>query len=200
MSAPLKQTSWDIKQQSFYRLDRFYYESSILKSMTILGIMNCFVLAVLIILPLYQKLRKKFCADSCRCLLCANWVLDLIKRAFQIIFFLMIEETVLSIVVALNFTEIIDSTIVTIACIYGVTLIGFLIYSTKLKIKFFPNRFIQFQNIFKKIVYPILLIIHQPQQYFLLIFMFANIVLELIFDGLCDIYPLRSRMTIYKIL
>ena len=177
MSAPLKQTSWDIKEQSFYRLDRFYHESDVLKSMIILGIMNCIVLAVLIILPLYQKFRNKLCPDACRCLLCANWVLDKIKRAFQIIFFLMIEETVLSIVVALNFTDFVDAETIAITCVYGVTLIAFTIFSTKFKIKFFPNRFIQFQNIFKKIVYPLLVIIQQPEQYILVIYMFANIVL-----------------------
>ena len=159
MSAPLKQTSWDIKEQSFYRLDRFYYESGILKSMIILGIMNCIVLAVLIMLPLYQKLRNKFCPDACQCLLCANWVLDLIKRIFQILFFLMIEETILSIMVALKFTEFIDLETIVIGCMYGAVLIGYIIFCMKFKIKFFPNKFIQFQNIFKKIVYPVFLMI-----------------------------------------
>lgn len=198
ISTPLKQTTWDIKEQSFYRLDRFYHESSLVKSMIILGIVNCFILVLLIVLPLIQKLKKKQCSDSCRCFLCANWFLDLIQRGCQIIFFLMIEETILSIVVAFNFTQSLDWPTILITCLYGIAVIVFIIFSTKFKIKLFPNKFIQFQNFVKKIIYPVFLIIRPPQQYVLIIFMLSNIVLELLFDGLCNVYPLKSRMAVYK--
>lgn len=110
----------------------------------------------------------------------------------------MMEETILSIVVAFNFTSSIDWRTILITTLYGIAVIVFTIFSTKFKIKLFPNKFIQFQNFVKKIIYPIFVIIKPPQQYVLIIFMLSNIALELLFDGLCNVYPLKSRMTVYK--
>ena len=64
--------------------------------------------------------------------------------------------------------------------------------------KLFPNRLIQFQNILKKMVFPVFLIIEAPYQYILIVFMLINLVFELVFDFINDVYPFKSKMTIFK--
>ena len=71
----LKETTWDIRRHSYYRLNKYFYESSLLKSMSILGIMNCVVIFLIMVIPIFQLIRKNNCKQCCRCLICTNWFL-----------------------------------------------------------------------------------------------------------------------------
>ena len=105
----LKETSTDFKKLSFYRLDQYYKESSIIKSMAILGVCNCLVVLLMIVIPIFKILRKKHCSDACRCLLCANWFLETVLKFLYVAFFLMIQETILSIVVSFYYPSTIPA-------------------------------------------------------------------------------------------
>lgn len=54
--------------------------------------------------------------------------------------------------------------------------IAFLVYIYKNKITLFPNRFVQYYTIGKKIVYPIFVLVPFGFQFFLILLMFANCI------------------------
>lgn len=88
----------------------------------------------------------------------------------------MIQETVLSIIVALYYSETIDTASIAITSVYGLMLIYLFIGTYIRRLKIFPNIFVQYQNYVKKIIYPLFIIVPQPYQYVLIIFMLVNMV------------------------
>ena len=82
--------------------------------------------------------------------------------------------------------------------VYCIFLIFFLVSSIAYKLTIFPSPINLFHSFLCKVTYPIFLIIGQPYQYVLFVFMLCNFIIQFVFD-ICNVsYPLKSRMTVYK--
>lgn len=90
---------------SHYRLDAYFAESSLLKSLFVLGPLNILIVVLMIVVPCVVTLKRKYCGECCRIWLCAEWFLGPAHKVLHVVFFLLIEETMLSIVVALYFSD-----------------------------------------------------------------------------------------------
>lgn len=76
---------------------------------------------------------------------------------------------------------------------------AFLYYIYKFKIRLFPNRFVQFFSVIKKIIFPIFVVVPFNFQFFLIILMAITCILEAFFDRQIHAYEIRSRKTVFKI-
>ena len=76
----------------------------------------------------------------------------------------------------------------------------FLAYVHWFRITFFPNRFVQFFTVLKKIILPIFAVVSFNYQFFLIIFMALICVLEGFLDRQVNLYPLKSRNSLMKAL
>ena len=116
-------------------------------------------------------------------------------------FFFLIQETVLSIIIAFRFSLEVSGSTIVLTVVYLVGILFYFAFIFKIKIPFFTNRFIQYHTIVsKKIVYSLFVILNFEDQYLLFVFMLANFALEIVFDIKNNEYPLKSTMVVYKIL
>ena len=116
------------------------------------------------------------------------------------LFFLLIQETVLSLLVGFYFTDSIGVVEIVIISVYGLMMLVYLGICTHVKMAAFANPFTQFINVFKKIILPILLVAPQPYQYSLIMLMIVTVLFEMLYEKLDSLYPLRSRIFVYKLL
>lgn len=170
------------------------------KSLFFVGILDVVVFALIVFLHVFRTLKRKYCADKCReFVLVSEWALKNQINFLNCLYFLLIQETVLSFVVALQFKEANAFTIATII-IYSIMTLLFCIYTYRVKMGLFPNRLLQYYGIVKKIVYPIFVVVPFEFQYFLIVLMGINCAMQAFFDYKIKSYPFKSLNTIYKFL
>lgn len=75
----------------------------------------------------------------------------------------------------------------------------FALYTYKFKIGLFPNRLVQYYTTVKKIIYPIFVVVPFQYQYFLIVLMAINCVMEAFFDYKIKSYPFKSLQSFYKL-
>lgn len=167
--------------------------------MTLLGALNFFAFAWIVFLLASRLVRKNFCSyTSCRFALLSEWAISMQINFLTSLFFFMIQETALCLMVAFQFDRPASAYLITFTILYFFIFVFFLVLVFKLKIPFFTNRFLQYHNIGKRVIYPIFLIVDFDQQFFIFVFMMFNVVLEILFDWKNNEYPRKSTMTIYK--
>lgn len=86
------------------------------------------------------------------------------------------------------------------AIAYGICVLAFSVYIYKIKIPYFSNRLLQQQNVMKKIIYPIFVIMNFSDQFLIFLLMLGILISEIIFDFCNNMYPLKSTMTLFKTL
>ena len=67
------------------------------------GIIDTLLFVLMALIPIIQILKRKHCGDACRVTLCAEWFLEKFIKTLTVLFFFCIQETMLSLVVALEF-------------------------------------------------------------------------------------------------
>lgn len=138
--------------------------------------------------------------QSCRSLVCfSDYGTKNIINYLNCLFYFLIQETILSFVVSLQFTKANGFLIGTIVA-YSILTVIFCAYTYRIKVSMFQNRLIQYYSYVKKIIYPIFIVVPFQYQYFLIIFMIINCVLETFFDYQIKSYPIKSRWTGYRVL
>lgn len=144
--------------------------------------------------------KRKYFMENCRSLFClSDWGLKNTITYLNCLFYFLIQETILSFVVSLQFTNANGVLIGTIIA-YSILTVVFCVYTYRVKIGLFQNRLIQYYSYVKKIIYPIFIVVPFQFQYFLLVLMGINCVLETFFDYQIKSYPIKSRWTGYKVL
>jgi hypothetical protein len=200
MGEGLKASSVDFIKLSFYRLNGYFFESSILQSMCIVGIFSAILWVGIVLIMVMRKCMQRCYdgSDGC-CGPACQGRLAVVQQWLYVMFFLCIEEAVLSIVVAFKFSSEVTMEMIVILVVYALMVLFFVVESTITQIDLFPNRFNQICNLLKKITYPALLVIGQSYQFILVGLMFSLWVLELVVERVDSEYLVKSRLFVWKI-
>ena len=116
----------------------------------------------------------------------------------HLIFFLLIQETLVVIMVGLRFNNPLAPSIIVCSVLYLVMLLFFLVTTFWEPAWFFPNKHTQYICWWRKIGLPVMVIVPLYVTYLLVIFLVFFVILESFFDMKGKDFKLKSRVTLFK--
>ena len=114
-------------------------------------------------------------------------------------FYFLIQETTLSILVALRFQPN-KIAAICIGVIYSLLMLFYMAYLSTKPLWFFPNIQTQYVNIWRKLLVPVFVIVPPEITFIILILLLGFIFFESGFDYKGGHFKLFSRITVYKLL
>ena len=127
-------------------------------------------------------------------------VLETVMKVLLTVFYFLIQETSLTIMVCLRFQIPREASAIACGIIFCLMLLLYMLYLSFNPLWFFPNPATQYVSIWRKIAMPIFVIVPPEYTFLIIVMLLVFVVLESFFDYKGGDFKLLSRITFFKLL